>query len=148
MIKALFKLGARFFPEEDSSVMFWTDHRTGEDALSVRYPRLFQICLDPCLTLEHVYEGDGWRIFFRRTFGQDETNQWLLLVQELEEVVLAEGGDKEIWKFEQSDRFSVNSMYKLLSHGPTQALAKPIWKTTVPLKIKNFAWQLVRGKLP
>jgi hypothetical protein len=42
-VKSSFKRGARFFPGDNSSVLFWTDHWTGDEALSVRYPRLFQI---------------------------------------------------------------------------------------------------------
>jgi hypothetical protein len=74
-LKSAFKRGARFFLGDNSSVLFWTDRWTGEEALSVRYTRMFQICSDPDITIERAYEGDGWRILFRRTFGQDESNQ-------------------------------------------------------------------------
>nr|XP_051211639.1 uncharacterized protein LOC127329136 [Lolium perenne] len=105
-LKAVFKQGARFFPGNNSDILFWTDHWTGEEALSVRYPRLFQICADPEITVERAYEGDGWRIFFRRSFGQEESNLWLQMVQDLEEVVPGEGRDKVLWKLEASGRFS------------------------------------------
>jgi hypothetical protein len=73
--KSTFKREVRFFLGDNSIVLFWTDHWTGEEALGVRYPRLFQIFYDPDITIERAYEGDGWRILFRRTFGQDESNQ-------------------------------------------------------------------------
>jgi hypothetical protein len=147
-LKSSFKRGTRFLPGNNSNVLFWTDHWTGDDALSVRYPRLFQICSDPEITIERAYEGDGWRIFLRRTFGHDESSQWWLLVQQLEEVVPADGSDKVVWKLEHSGRFSVNSMYKLLYQGPLIPLADSIRTTKVPLKIKIFIWQLTRGRLP
>lgn len=46
-IKHLFKLGARFEPGDDSRVCFWTDLWTGEEPLSVRFPRLCTICSAP-----------------------------------------------------------------------------------------------------
>jgi hypothetical protein len=147
-LKAVFKQGARFFPGSNSDVRFWTDHWTGEEALSVRYPRLFQICADPEISIERAYEGDGWRIFFRRSFGQEETTLWQQLVQDLEDVVPSEGGDKVLWKLEASGRFSVKSLYNSLVQGPVSPLGLAIWKDRIPTKIKIFLWQLSRGRLP
>ncbi|XP_071683729.1 uncharacterized protein [Lolium perenne] len=147
-LKAVFKQGARFFPGSNSDVRFWTDHWTGEEALSVRYPRLFQICADPEISIERAYEGDGWRIFFRRSFGQEETTLWQQLVQDLEDVVPSEGGDKVLWKLEASGRFSVKSLYNSLVQGPVSPLGSAIWKGRIPTKIKIFLWQMSRGRLP
>jgi hypothetical protein len=147
-LKAVFKQGARFFPGNNSDILFWTDHWTEEEALSVRYPRLFQICADPEITVERAYEGDGWRIFFRRSFGQEESNLWLQMVQDLEEVVPGEGRDKVLWKLEASGRFSVKSLYNTLIKGHASLLGPAIWRTSIPTKIKIFLWQLSRGRLP
>jgi hypothetical protein len=147
-LKAVFKQGARFFPGSNSDVRFWTDHWTGEEALSVRYPRLFQICADPEISIERAYEDDGWRIFFRRSFGQEETTLWQQLVQDLEDVVPSEGGDKVLWKLEASGRFSVKSLYNSLVQGPVSPLGSAIWKGRIPTKIKIFLWQMSRGRLP
>jgi hypothetical protein len=114
----------------------------------VRYPRLFQICADPEISIERAYEGDGWRIFFRRSFGQEETTLWQQLVQDLEDVVPSEGGDKVLWKLEASGRFSVKSLYNSLVQGPVSPLGSAIWKGRIPTKIKIFLWQMSRGRLP
>jgi hypothetical protein len=67
---------------------------------------------------------------------------WLQLVQELEEVVPAEGGDKVLCKLEGSGRFSVKSLYKKLVQSPVSSLTNDIWTSRVPLKFKIFVWQL------
>jgi hypothetical protein len=147
-LKDIFKQGARFSPGSNSDVRFWTDHWTGDAALSVRYARLFQICADPEITIVRAYEGDGWRIFFRRSFGEEEVALWVQLVQELEEVVPAEGRDKVSWNLESSGRFSVKSLYNMLSQGPAAPFSNAIWKNRFPTKIKIFLWQMARGRLP
>jgi hypothetical protein len=39
-------------------------------------------------------------------------------------------------------------MYSILSQGATVAHFKDIWTAKLPLKIRNFSWQLVLDRLP
>jgi hypothetical protein len=63
-------------------------------------------------------------------------------------VTFSQGNDRVQWHLEASGSFSVRSMYAKLSQGATVAHAKDMWRAAVPLKIKNFAWQLALDKLP
>ena len=82
-IKSYFKLGAKFLAGSGTRILFWQDWWTGESPLCTRYARLFDISTRQDLLLAQAHSMDGWRLNFRRSFGEEERNQWQLLLQEI-----------------------------------------------------------------
>ena len=70
------------------------------------------------------------------------------MTKELDEVDLTPQKDSVYWALEANGTYSSHSMYLKLCQGPEFQAAADVWKATVPLKIKIFIWQLIRGRLP
>jgi hypothetical protein len=52
------------------------------------------------------------------------------------------------WRLDQSGKFTTRARYLALCKKPEVPLTKYIWDNHLPLKIKNFTWQLSQGRLP
>jgi len=60
----------------------------------------------------------------------------------------ADRHDEVEWALEKSKSFTTKSLYKFLMHRGVQVKdAENIWKTSLPMKIKVFLWQLSLNKL-
>ena len=108
----------------------------------------FDISTRQDLLLAQAHSMDGWRLNFRRSFGEEERNQWQLLLQEIDLFSPSSEPDKVSWSLEPSGQFSVRSLYQKLLHVSDQGVPKFFWAAKWPLKIKIFLWQLARGRLP
>jgi hypothetical protein len=147
-LKWYFKLGARHQVHDGSSTYFWLDWWSGAGPLRGRFPRLFDCCDNPYVTVAAVRSADGWHIRFRRAFGLAETVEWENLCRIFDMHPFSQGRDKISLGLEESGEFSVNSLYCRMSMGAAVTHFKDVWKTRVPPKIKIFLWQLLRGRLP
>ena len=110
------------------------------------------VCLasvaDPTITLADVYDGQVSAMEFRRNFGPHDAIDWTNLKREVEAIHRDTGHDMVKWDLEASDSFSSNSLYLKLCSGNTLIYLKEMWRTRVPLKIRVFLWQMIRGRLP
>ena len=70
------------------------------------------------------------------------------MTKELDRVDLTLQKDSVSWALEANGAYSSNSMYLKLCQGLEFQPAADAWKATVPLNIKIFIWQLIRGRLP
>ena len=72
-----------------------------------------------------------------------------LLIQSLQNIQIdADRQDEVEWALEKSKSFTTKSLYKFLTHRGVQVEdAENIWKTSLPMKIKVFLWQLSLNKL-
>lgn len=100
------------------------------------------------------------------TWDLDMLN-WLLWEEDVNVIVqipLANSStpDRRIWHYTKSGFYSVKSVYHLARHvqaqqavrlgGSNSTLSRPnwefIWKSDLPIKIKNFVWCLLKQALP
>lgn len=147
-IKDYFKLGAKYRLGSGTKILFWKDWWIGESPLCTRFPRLFDISSNHDILIAQAYSGDSWRLSFRRTFGQEELDQWTCLLQEIESLTPSVEDDQVSWALEPSGSFSVRSLYHKILHVSDAGVPKFFWSAKFPLKIKIFLWQLDRGRLP
>jgi len=71
----------------------------------------------------------------------NQRQEWAELLEILNEVQLTEGVDKMVWALEKSGQYTTRSLYKsLTTGGMIDARAMLIWKSPIPLKVKNFMW--------
>ena len=59
--------------------------------------------------------------------------------------------DKWLWTLENSNTFTVRSLYNFLTIQPQVGLpvdVSSIWHKDAPLKVVMFAWRLFRDRLP
>ena len=113
----------------------------------MRFPRLFAICDDPTILVSAAALDEGWNIAFRRSFGPAEVQEWADL-REVVPLPLSQDPDTVSWSLSPSGEFSVSSAYQALCRLPVLQWLSPLWKASMPLKIKIFVWQLMRDRLP
>ena len=68
--------------------------------------------------------------------------EWDRLRDLIADVRLSDSADTVSWRLSGSGKFTVNSIYRELTHGQVPLAAKGLWKAKIPLKIKVFLWQL------
>jgi hypothetical protein len=108
----------------------------------------FQILADPQGLISQLYRDGRWNIRFRISFGREEHDNWLELLDELREVHISDFDDSVSWNLEPSGTFSTKSLYQRMIQGATVAHAKDVWKAACPLKVRILIWQLARDRFP
>jgi hypothetical protein len=141
-------LGGKHQVHYGNQTYFWFDCWTGPTPLRASFPRLFEWCDNPYVTVARVETTEGWHIRFRRTFGLAKTVEWTNLYRVFDLHPISHGNDKVSWGLEASGEYLVNSLYCRLSLGAAVTHFKDVWKTRVLPKIRVFLWQLLRGRLP
>uniref|UniRef100_A0A453KCF3 Reverse transcriptase zinc-binding domain-containing protein n=1 Tax=Aegilops tauschii subsp. strangulata TaxID=200361 RepID=A0A453KCF3_AEGTS len=66
----------------------------------------------------------------------------------LHEPDLSQPHDRLSWCLEPSGCFSTKSLYRAIAPSPSPAVFEYIWTIRLPLKIRIFMWQWIRGRLP
>ena len=71
---------------------------------------------------------------------------WNNLLSRLDSIIMTQGRDVFRWNLTTSGSFTVDSMYRALTHSEVPMRNnKKNWKAKVPLKVKIFMWYLRRG---
>jgi hypothetical protein len=93
---------------------------------------------------------DLGHLALRRPFGPAENEAWqdLLDCIALHEPDLEIGEDRTSWRLEPSGQFSSKSLYQAIAPSPGREALTTIWVIRLPLKIRIFLWQRIRGRLP
>ena len=146
--KQWFEWGRKMKIKSGAQTRFWKDVWIGETALKTQFPRLYQCCADPEISVEHALTSTGGQLTFRRTLGPREMEEWRLLLEQLSNVQLEEGRDELTWCFEKSGQYSTKSLYQFMANGGvSDPLLSSIWKCRVPLKIQIFMWMTFRDSI-
>ena len=56
--------------------------------------------------------------------------------------------DRARWRLEPSGQFSTKSLYLAIAPSLGHEAFSSIWEIRLPLKIRIFLWQWIRGRLP
>jgi len=136
-----FQRGRKIEIKAGVQTRFWLDCWLGECPLKVSFYKLFQIASDQNLEVSKACVQGQWEISFRRQLDDSQRQEWAELLEILNEVQLTEGVDKMVWALEKSGQYTTRSLYKSLTNGGmADARAMLIWKSPIPLKVKNFMW--------
>ena len=129
--------------------MFWFDRWLGDSPLAARFPELFAIAADPRVSVETALIDLG-RLAFRRPFGPLEVAAWDSLLQDIALMPMDVAEDQDVlsWRLEPSGRFSTKSLYGAIAPSTAPEPFSLIWDIRLPLKIRIFLWQWIRGRLP
>ena len=87
-------------------------------------------------------------IVFRRTFGAVEHAQWEELLECIALHTPSLEPDSLSWRLEPNGKFSTKSLYQAIVPTPGPVELSVLWEIKLPLKIRIFLWQWVRGRLP
>ena len=112
--------------------------------VSEQYPALYNIARDKNNTITHVLSSSPPNISSRRDFIGPRLLSWHNLLSRLDSINLTQGQDVFRWNLTTSASFTVDSMYRALTHSEVAVSNnKKIWKSKIPLKVKIFMWYLL-----
>ena len=146
-IKSAFALGAKFSTGDGRSVRFWTDLWIGSRPLWEEFRDLYDIAVDPGMSVADALRSTPSEIHFKRELLGPEQASLVALRQLIDRVVLSDQPDAVSWALTSSGKFSVKSLYRKLCQGPSQLVVAGLWSAWLPLKIKLFLWQMFRNRL-
>ncbi|KAM3408809.1 hypothetical protein ACQJBY_001707 [Aegilops geniculata] len=143
------RIGTSISVGSGSSTLFWFDRWLGDSPLAARFPGLFAIAADPRISVETTLI-DLRRLAFRRSFGPQEVDAWDALLQDIALLPMHVEGtaDSMAWRLEPSRSFSTKSLYAAIAPSLAPEPFSLIWDIRLPLKIRIFLWQWIRGRLP
>jgi hypothetical protein len=85
---------------------------------------------------------------FRRNFGVQERAEWDELERDLEGIELNDEVDSVRWMLTTHGGFTTASLYRHWSFPEVRdVIIEEMWRSKLPLKIKNFMWLVQRGRL-
>lgn len=137
------RLGTTVSVGSGSSTPFWLDRWLGNEP----FPTLFRVCEEPNTSVARVLHNIG-NLRFRRSFEPDELQAWMELLVDLEAVDLTDEPDHFAWHLESSGHLSTGSLYQAIAPTPGPEELSQIWNIKLPLKIRIFLWQFIRGRVP
>lgn len=108
----------------------------------------------PDARVEEVFMGVdssfAWDFGFRRNTTEGEVEELRLVLQDLQSVQIRRNSpDRRVWQG-SPEGYTSKSFFQLLhpgSHQPFFQQFLSIWKSSVPHRVKVFAWLLAHGKL-
>jgi hypothetical protein len=140
--------GMSYILGDGKKARFWRDVWTGNCALMVCFPNLFEICNQQEWSVHKVLRNGGLNLTFRRSFRLSHTAEWEGLVTLVEGVILLQTPDSVKWSLEKSGLFSTASLYReLMFPGVVNRWMMCIWRAKLPLKVKIFLWQVCNDKI-
>jgi hypothetical protein len=110
----------------------------------VESPILYDLCVDQKTSVYEVAMA-GCVVQFKIRLPPVIRDQWYILAQKLNEVVLNEEQDKVIWKWSATRKFTIKSLYSHLTRNDNGPAYSNIWKSKLPEKIQIFMWLLAQG---
>ena len=149
----VFFQNAAFVLGDGRRINFWSDVWCGGEALSNRFPTLFNLATNKEAKVADIWdirEGDGcWSPTFLRALNDWEIEEMTRFLQTLHDQKLCPTGVDKLSLQNVKDRgFSVKRMYKGVDVSPAFVFPhRIVWNPVVPPKIGVFAWEAAWGKV-
>jgi hypothetical protein len=100
--------------------------------------------------VKKAWDGNNLRFTFRRTVGRRAMAQWMELQQIASSISFTDETDAMIWHFNSSGRYSVQSLYGIVTdRGVRQIFTPVVWKIIVPQESIYFygCWPRIKSLL-
>jgi hypothetical protein len=109
------KMGFMWHVGDGRKVRFWEDCWFGSCSLAIQYWEIFTIVNEQGSTIREAWDGVNLRFTFRRTEGERLMAQWMDLEQIASSIRLNDEHDAMIWHFNSIGKFSVQSLYGVVT---------------------------------
>jgi hypothetical protein len=118
-----------------------------DKALILKYPSLYNTVRTKDAIVAQVLSTTPLTVSFRRSIMDSYLLAWYDLVSKVVLINLTNDKDAFVWNLQNSDIFSVHSLYtSIIQCGVISSKCK-LWNIKVPLKIKNFYGIFGKGSL-
>ena len=135
-------------------IRFWEDLWWGNQTLCSQFADLYRVISVKNLTFSNVLGNFfplSWNFNFRRNLTDSEIDLLQRLMSSLSSVLLSPSlADSRARSLSSSDLFSVKSFFLALSKVSNPILfllAKFLWSSKAPSKVKALAWLVAHGKV-
>lgn len=125
---------------------FCHDCWSGDGPLCNTYADLYDICNDQNLS-SYQMVAHKKSLCFRRWLNEVDRRKLRQIHDILAKVALSDSSNKPKWRWEKTGIFSVRSIYKQLHKNLPDHPHKFMWKSRIPLKVKNFMWLTWRNTI-
>ena len=152
-IRTCFPQVQRFFRPQlgnGETFRFWQDNWSRHGRLSGVFPRLYALSMDPRSSVQQAWHR-AWAPALPVALSDQRVTELLRLQELLADQSLSEATqDAWVWN---GPNFTVRAVYRLLrDQGAPEdrrllQRCRLVWKRRLPLKIKIFAWLLLRRRL-
>jgi len=84
-------------------------------------------------TIDEVWDGETFKLSFRRTVSDRLMNLWHEMLEIVEDVSKSDEDDQIIWSFSSNGKYSVQSLYVVINHrGVTPVYVHVVWNLKIP----------------
>jgi hypothetical protein len=128
------------------STSFWLDKWCGDEPLSMRYKRLFELSLNKEINVNWAIRDNCNSLIFRRRLFGDGVNLLDDLKNNCADFCLIDRNDKPCWLLDKKG-FSVKSSYRNFKVNLNRDPYWFIWKAKIPQRIKVFLWLVINDKI-
>lgn len=144
----ILKWGCKSEVNNGLNTRFWEDVWFGDTSLKIEFPTLYNLCLDKEALVGDCWEGDGWKVGFRRPLGNYDFCEWERLMVRLDDFRLNGEQDHFVWILDKTKNYSTRSMYRTLTfRGVLNKRMIKLWKSNkLPNKLKVFVWLAVQDR--
>jgi hypothetical protein len=128
------------------STSFWLDKWCGDEPLSMRYKRLFELSLNKEINVNWALRDNCNSLIFRRRLFGAGVNLLDDLKNNCADFCLIDRNDKPCWLLDKKG-YSVKSSYRNFKVNMNMDPYWFIWKAKIPQRIKVFLWLVINDKI-
>jgi hypothetical protein len=128
------------------STSFWLDKWCGDEPLSMRYKRLFELSLNKEINVNWALRDNCNSLIFRRRLFGAGVNLLDDLKNNCADFCLIDRNDRPCWLLDKKG-FPVKSSYRNFKVNMNRDPYWFIWKAKIPQRIKIFLWLVINDKI-
>lgn len=107
----ILKWGCRSEVNNGLNTRFWEDVWAGDISLSLEFATLYNLCGSKGVLVGDCWEGDGWKVCFRKPIGDSDFKEWEGLMDIIEGFRLNGERGHFVWLLDKSKTYSTRSMH-------------------------------------
>lgn len=111
-----------YTPGNTSTVRFWEDIWLDNRALATQFPQLYDYCVNKDVLFSEVINSQGQAVQFYDILTAVCLAEWNHILHTLSRISFTHEHDKLSWRWDNTGRFSVNTLYKFLNFRGVQVL--------------------------
>ena len=133
-------------------ILFWKDRWARDRPLGAQFPDLLKCANDREAKVKSSMARIGgqvvWCPTLRRNLTDNETSQFILLLNFLQGMFILESGEDVRVQIASKDRtFSVSSFLAIPNNPRERSVASSIWKLKAPPRVIIFGWMGIKKSI-
>lgn len=141
------QMGYQWEIGDGRTVRFWEDQWFGSCSLAIQFWPFYVLINEQGNCVVDLWDGVNLKFTFRRTVPAGLMRMWEEITSIAQSITFTDDSDAIFWKFESNGRYSVQSLYSVISFkGVKPIYTLVMWKLTIPPRIHIF-WLVANNRL-